>query len=80
MSTTLRSFRSPPWEVSFYKGIPIEKYSRQSMMLIREIVGCPVRVMFRGPRSSDFDRSPMTRRSTCLKKNAVTFTVYKDYR
>lgn len=78
--TKLRDFRSPPWEVSLYKKIPMAKYNRESMKLIREIVGEPVRVLFRGPRPATSGRSIVTRQSSCLKQDAVTFSVYRDFR
>lgn len=76
MSTTLKSYRSPPWETSLYKKIPMSKYSRESMQVIREVVGKPLRVRFRGPRPADSGRSVFNRQSSCLKQDAVTFTVY----
>jgi len=78
--TKLRDFRSPPWEVSLYKKIPMVKYNRESIKLIREIVGEPIRVRFRGPRPANSGRSFVTRQSSCLKQDAVTFAVYRDTR
>lgn len=72
----LKDFRSPPWEVSLYKKIPIAKYSKDTMKLIRLVVGRPLRVKFRGPRPWSPNRSATTRQSTCLKQDAITFTVY----
>jgi hypothetical protein len=78
MSSTLRDYSSPPWETSLYKNIPISKYTPDRVKVIREIVGRPLKIRFRGPRNtrSDMGRSTHTRQSTCLKENAVTFTVY----
>ena len=78
MSTTLRDYSSPPWETSLYKNIPIDKYSPYKIKVIREIVGKPLKIRFRGPRNTtkDMGRSTHTRQSSCLKENAVTFTVY----
>lgn len=76
----LAAFRSPSGETSIYKGIPVEKYSRQIMSEIRDRVGCSVRVRFRGPRKQDFGRSPETKRASCLRANAKTFTVYRNVR
>jgi len=78
MSTTLRDYSSPPWETSLYKNIPIDKYTPEKIKVIRSIVGKPLKVRFRGPRNTvrDMGRSFHTRQSTCLKENAVTFTVY----
>lgn len=41
--------------------------------------GSQYRVLYRGPRNTLLDRgrSPLSRRSTCLKANAVTFSVYR---
>jgi hypothetical protein len=78
--TKLRDFRSPPWETSLYKKIPIVKYNRESIKLIREIVGGPVRVLFRGPRPANSGRSSVNRQSNCLKQDAVTFTIYRNFR
>ena len=78
MSATLRDYSSPPWETSLYKNIPMDKYSPEKIKVIRSIVGKPLKVRFRGPRNTvkDMGRSFHTRQSTCLKENAVTFTVY----
>ena len=78
MSMTLRDYSSPPWETSLYKNIPMDKYSPEKIKVIRSIVGKPLKVRFRGPRNTvkDMGRSFHTRQSTCLKENAVTFTVY----
>jgi hypothetical protein len=37
------------------------------------------RILYRGPRNTPLDRgrSTVSRRSTCLKANAVTFSVYR---
>ena len=78
MSTRLKDFQSPPWETSLYKNIPISKYTPEKVQVIREIVGRPIRIRFRGPRNTiaDKGRTMNTRQSSCLKENAVTFTVY----
>ena len=78
MTTTLRDYSSPPWETSLYKNIPIDKYSPDKIQVIREIVGRPLKIRFRGPRNTvkDRGRSTHTRQSSCLKENATTFTVY----
>ena len=78
MSTTLRDYSSPPWETSVYKGIPMSKCTPDKIKVIREIVGRPLKLRFRGPRNTtrDMVRSSHTRQSSCLKENAVTFTVY----
>ena len=41
--------------------------------------GSLYRVLYRGPRNTILDqgRSSLSRRSTCLKANAVTFSVYR---
>lgn len=72
----LRDFRAPENETAIYKGIPMSKYSAESRKVIRETIGKTVRFVFRGPRRFDFDRFPQTRQASCIKKNAVTFSVY----
>jgi hypothetical protein len=78
MTTKLKDFQSPPWETSLYKNIPIEKYSPDKIKVIREIIGKPIRVRFRGPRNTIADKGRTTnnRQSSCLKVSAKTFTVY----
>ena len=78
MTTTLRDYSSPPWETSVYKGIPMSKCTPEKIKVIREIVGRPLKIRYRGPRNTtrDMVRSSHTRQSSCLKENAVTFTVY----
>jgi len=78
MSTRLKDFQSPPWETSLYKNIPMSKYTPDKIQVIKEIVGRPLKIRFRGPRNTtkDMGRSTHTRQSSCLKENAVTFTVY----
>jgi len=78
MDTTLRDYSSPPWETSVYKGIPMSKCTPEKIKVIREIVGRPLKIRYRGPRNTtrDMVRSSHTRQSSCLKENAVTFTVY----
>jgi hypothetical protein len=78
MTTKLKDFQSPPWETSLYKNIPISKYTPEKVQVIREIVGRPIRIRFRGPRNTiaDKGRTMNTRQSSCLKESAKTFTVY----
>ena len=78
MNSTLRDYSSPPWETSVYKGIPMSKCTPEKIKVIREIVGKPLKIRYRGPRNTtrDMVRSSHTRQSSCLKENAVTFTVY----
>lgn len=72
----LRDFRAPVNEYALYKEIPMAKYTAESRKVIREVVGKTVRFVFRGPRRFDYGRFPQTRQASCLKKNAVTFSVY----
>jgi hypothetical protein len=72
----IENFVSPPWEYSLYKKIPMNEYNRKTMKAIREMVGKPLRVRFRGPRPDYPGRLPFNRQSTCLKQDAVTFAVY----
>ena len=78
MTTKLKDFQSPPWETSLYKKIPMSKYTPEKIQVIREIVGRPIRIRFRGPRNTiaDKGRTMNTRQSSCLKESAKTFTVY----
>jgi hypothetical protein len=78
MTTKLKDFQSPPWETSLYKNIPISKYTPEKLLVIREIVGRPIRIRFRGPRNTiaDKGRTMNNRQSSCLKESAKTFTVY----
>lgn len=78
MTTKLKDFQSPPWETSLYKNIPISKYTPEKILVIREIVGRPIRIRFRGPRNTiaDKGRTMNNRQSSCLKESAKTFTVY----
>jgi hypothetical protein len=78
MTTKLKDFRSPPWETSLFKGIPMDKYTPDKLKVIKEIVGKPLKIRFRGPRNTvaDTGRTSHTRQSSCLKVNAKTFTVY----
>ena len=53
--------------------------SNLPMSLRDDYRGSQYRVLYRGPRNTILDRgrSPVSRQSTCLKANAVTFSVYK---
>jgi hypothetical protein len=72
----LRDFKAPEKESAVYKGIPMTKYTAGNRKVIREVVGKTVRFVFRGPRRFDYDRFPQTRQASCIKANAVTFSVY----
>jgi hypothetical protein len=72
----LRDFKAPEKESAVYKGIPMTKYTAENRKVIREVVGKTVRFVFRGPRRFDYDRFPQTRQASCIKANAVTFSVY----
>ena len=72
----LKDFRAPQSESAIYKGIPMTKYTAESRKVIREVIGKTVRFVFRGPRCFDYDRSVYTRQASCIKANAVTFSVY----
>jgi hypothetical protein len=74
--STLRNFRAPEKESAVYKGIPMTKYTSENRKLIREVIGKTVRFVFRGPRRFDYDRFPQTRQASCIKANALTFSVY----
>jgi len=72
----LRDFRAPETETAIYKGIPMSKYSAETRKVIRQTIGKTVRFVFRGPRRFDYARLPHTRQASCIKANAVTFSVY----
>lgn len=72
----LRDFRAPENERAVYKTIPMSKYTAESRKVIRQTIGKTVRFVFRGPRQFDYDRFPQTRQASCIKANAVTFSVY----
>jgi hypothetical protein len=72
----LRDFKAPESESAVYKNIPMTKYTAENRKVIREVVGKTVRFVFRGPRRFDYDRFPQTRQASCIKANALTFSVY----
>ena len=71
----LNEYRSLTVETSYYKGIPIEYLDITRKIL--KANGYTCRVRYRGPRNKSIDgRHKYTRQSSCLKRNATTFTVY----
>ena len=74
----LRDFRAPENESAVYKGIPMSKYTAEARKVIRQAIGGnkTLRFVFRGPRRFDYGRFPQTRQASCIKANAVTFSVY----
>jgi hypothetical protein len=72
----LRDFKAPESESAVYKNIPMTKYTAENRKVIREVLGKTVRFVFRGPRRFDYNRFPQTRQASCIKANAVTFSVY----
>jgi hypothetical protein len=54
----------------------MSKYTAESRKVIRQTIGKTVRFVFRGPRRFDYDRFSHTRQASCIKANAVTFSVY----
>lgn len=67
------NYASPPWETSVIKGVPMALYDTKAL---RKEFGS-FYVKFRGPRPAHPGRSRSTRQAGCLKRDAVTFTVYK---
>lgn len=63
-----------------YTGIPMQ-YLEAFKYFFSRMNKTPIKIRYRGPRNTVFDsgRSRVSKQSTCLKINAVTFTVYKDY-
>lgn len=72
----LKDFRAPKNETAIYKAIPISKYTPENRELLRKLIGKTLRFEFRGPRKFDYRRSPYTRQSSCIRANALTFSVY----
>jgi len=72
----LFDYVSPSSEESLYKGIPMSEYTEENRKQIRQLIGKPVRFLFRGPRRFDYHRFPQTRQASCIKASAKTFTVY----
>ena len=71
----LKQYVSPEYEASFFKGIPIEYLDITRKILKSKGYTCKIR--YRGPRNKGIDtRSKFNRQSSCLKRNATTFTVY----
>ena len=68
----LAEYVSPDEEHSIAKGLPLEE-----LPLARELNRVlPIRIKYRGPRPKGQGRNWMTRKSTCLKKDATSFTIY----
>lgn len=71
----LKEYESNSGETSFYRGIPIEYLDVTRKILKSKGYTCKIR--YRGPRNKGIDaRSKFNRQSSCLKRNATTFTVY----
>lgn len=69
----LKNYVSPKYETSYYKNVPIQYLDIARSILKSHGFTCKIR--YRGPRKND-GRNSFNKRSTCLKQNAVTFTVY----
>lgn len=67
-------------ETDLFTGIPIQ-YLETFRYFHSKFSTMPIKIRYRGPRNTIFDgtRSRLAKQSTCLKINAETFTVYKDY-
>lgn len=67
-------------ETDLYTGIPIDLLETFKYFYSR-LSTTPIKIRYRGPRNTVFDsgRSALSKQSTCLKINAKTFTVYKDF-
>ena len=65
----LKLYQSPPWETSFYKGVPIEFKD-----LVRKVLKAKghknFRFYFRGPRTHGGQ-------SYCVERDAKTFAIYR---
>jgi hypothetical protein len=72
----LRDFRAPENESAIYKTMPMSKYTAESRKVIRQTLGKPVRfVLYVVPADLILTDSRITRRASCIKANAVTFSV-----
>lgn len=77
----LSGYLSPSNEASILKSLPIDLYSTEFIIKLSNAFNIPLRVKFRGPRPKSGNRTNLSRKGTCLKKDAQTFTVYpRDFK
>lgn len=70
----LNDYKSPDNEFSLYKGIPVALLNEVKKVLKDNGVNYIVR--YRGPRAGLDNRSKFARQSGCLRRFAVSFSVY----
>ena len=66
---------------SVLANVPISNLDEVKSLLRYVTPNTKYRIRYRGPRNTmlDIGRGSNNRASTCLKVNAVKFSVYKDY-
>jgi len=66
---------------SVLANVPISNLDEVKSLLRQVTPTIKYRIRYRGPRNTALDqgRGSNNRASTCLKVNAVKFSVYKDY-
>ena len=66
---------------SVLANVPISNLDEVKTLLRYVTPNTKYRVRYRGPRNTmlDYGRGSNNRASTCLKANAVKFSVYRDY-
>ena len=66
---------------SVLANVPIAQLDEVKRLLKIVEPNLKFRVRYRGPRNTmlDYGRGSFNRASTCLKANAVKFSVYRDY-
>lgn len=65
---------------ALFTNIPIQ-YLDAFRYFYTKFSDTPIKCRYRGPRNTLFDdgRSLVSKQSSCLKINATSFSVYKDY-
>lgn len=61
---------------SLYHGVPATM--RDEVLTYFKSIGIKVKLRYRGPRAHRISRSPISRSTTCLMRDATSFAVYKD--
>ena len=63
-----------PGQTALLTNVPVNQL--ETVRKLYQLAGRRIKVRYRGPRLGDLGRSPATRRASCLKSNALTFSVY----
>jgi hypothetical protein len=61
---------------SWFHGVPATM--RDDVLSYFKSIGVKVKLRYRGPRAHRRYRSPMTRSTTCLMRDATSFAVYSE--